>query len=93
VRTWEDAEGWGVLDSAETPGGCWVHWSCVAVDGFRALLPGQEVELEWEQAEQDGCSYRALRAGPAEVDPVEHGTTDHDGAWSSRLTVRFDDHG
>jgi len=32
VREWAE-EGWGVVDSAETPGGCWVHWSVVHEPG------------------------------------------------------------
>jgi len=27
VRERHDGLGWGVLDPAETPGGCWVHFS------------------------------------------------------------------
>lgn len=91
VREWDEAEGWGVLDAPETPGGCWTHWSSIAVDGFRSLAPGQDVELEWERADQDGYSYRALRAWPAGVDPVDQGGPDQDGVYSSTLTIRFDD--
>ncbi|WP_203819652.1 hypothetical protein [Paractinoplanes ferrugineus] len=25
VRSWIPSEGWGVLDSSATPGGCWAH--------------------------------------------------------------------
>lgn len=89
VREWDEAEGWGVLDSPETPGGCWTHWSNVAVDGFRTLRPGEDVRLEWEPADQDGYGYRALRAWPAGVDPVEDDGADHEGAYSSKLTIRF----
>ena len=48
VRTWDDAEGWGVVDSADTPGGCWTHYSVVAVAGQLSLPPGRPVHLEWE---------------------------------------------
>ncbi len=56
-----DEQDWGVIDSPETPGGCWAHYSAVAVAGFAHLEAGQEVLLEWEAAEQDGFAYRAVR--------------------------------
>lgn len=34
VGSWSDAEGWGVIESPETPGGCWAHFSVVAVTGY-----------------------------------------------------------
>jgi CspA family cold shock protein len=44
VRERRDEEGWGVLDSPETPGGCWGHYSAIQMDGFRTLSPGQRVD-------------------------------------------------
>lgn len=38
----------GVLDSPETPGGCFGHYSNIQMTGFRALSPGQQVNLTWE---------------------------------------------
>ena len=29
VREWHEDLGWGVLDSPDTPGGCWVHYSVI----------------------------------------------------------------
>jgi CspA family cold shock protein len=29
VREWHDDLGWGVLDSPETPSGCWTHFSVI----------------------------------------------------------------
>lgn len=37
VRFWLDEEGWGVLDSPDTPGGCWTHFSHVLTAGYRSL--------------------------------------------------------
>jgi len=71
VRERHEDEDWGVLDSSETPGGCWAHWSCVAVDGIRARTPGQDVERERERADQDGYDYRALQTWPVRVDSLE----------------------
>ena len=42
VRLWSDEEGWGVIDSPATPGGCWAHFSSVRVAGLGALSAGQE---------------------------------------------------
>ncbi|MFF8292476.1 cold shock domain-containing protein [Streptomyces sp. NPDC016309] len=66
VREWREEEGWGVLDCAETPGGCFGHYSVIRMDGFRTLMPGQVVDLEWEAPgfTQDGCDFRALSIVP-----------------------------
>ncbi|GGQ04346.1 hypothetical protein GCM10010249_23440 [Streptomyces roseolilacinus] len=55
-----------MLDSPETPGGCWAHYSTIEVTGFRTLSPGQRVDLEWQAPgfQQDGYDYRALRVVP-----------------------------
>ncbi|MBA3419206.1 MAG: hypothetical protein ACR2KO_01140 [Geodermatophilaceae bacterium] len=71
VREWRDGEGWGVIDSADTPGGCWTHYSQVAVPGYRSLPAGQVVELEWEAPGQDGYPYRAVRVWPYGHEPVD----------------------
>jgi CspA family cold shock protein len=90
-RAWLDEQGWGVVDSPETPGGCWTHFSAVAVTGFARLEVGQEVLLEWEEATQDGFAYRAVRTWPGDrqpVDPVvEPGGT---GASRSTSTITYD---
>lgn len=92
MRFWLDEEGHGVIDSPETPGGCWTHFGAVAVAGYKSLQPGQPVILEWEKARQDGYAYRAVRTWPADQSPVdtlvdESGTT---GAYSSTLTITYD---
>ncbi|MFC9358564.1 cold-shock protein [Rhodococcus sp. NPDC057014] len=62
VQMWNDEEGWGVIDSAQTPGGCWAFYSEIVGDGFRSLVVGATVTLDWEQlADQDGYRYRATR--------------------------------
>lgn len=70
VREWHEDEGWGVVDCAETPGGCWVHFSAIAspeivrgddvvLSDYQVLSPGAAVDLAWEKAEQDGFGFRA----------------------------------
>ncbi len=93
VRLWRDEEGWGVIDSPDTPGGCWTHFSVVAISGYKSLAAGQWVVVEWETAEQDGFSYRAVRAWPAGEQPAldradEPGPS---GAYSSTLRIVCDD--
>ncbi|MBK3635560.1 cold shock domain-containing protein [Streptomyces sp. MBT97] len=67
VREWHDEEGWGgVLDSPETPGGCWGHYADIQMKGFRTLSAGQRVDLTWEALgfKQDGYTYRAVTIVP-----------------------------
>ncbi|WP_257016974.1 MULTISPECIES: cold-shock protein [unclassified Rhodococcus (in: high G+C Gram-positive bacteria)] len=62
VQTWNAEEGWGVIDSAQTPDGCWAFYSSIVGEGFRTLTVGATVSLEWEQViDQDGYRYRATR--------------------------------
>ena len=90
VREWHDDEGWGVVDSPEVPGGCWVSFAHVKVAGYRSLRPGQSVALEWEPARQDGFAYRAIRVWPSDTDPDEPAQQAPDGAYTSTLTLTFD---
>ena len=94
VRAWNAGEGWGVVDSASTPGGCWTHVSHIAVPGFRSLEPGQLVDLEWESAQQDGYAFRAVRVCPRERQPDEapadHASADDGSAYRSALIITMD---
>ncbi|MFJ5535213.1 cold-shock protein [Streptomyces sp. NPDC093261] len=70
VRLWNADEGWGVIDSEETPGGCWASFSAIEMPGFRSLTAGDSVTLEWEAVEdQDGFKYVALRVIPSQDEP------------------------
>jgi cold shock protein len=64
VREWRHEEGWGVLDSADTPGGCWAHFIHLEMIDYLALNPGQVVRVDWESPGQDGYDYRAVRVVP-----------------------------
>lgn len=61
VRSWNDEEGWGVIDSDDTPGGCWAGFSEVQVSGYRSLRPGQRVEFTLQEGNQDGFDFSAAR--------------------------------
>jgi len=59
VEWWNDAEGWGALAASEdTPGGIFVHFSAIRMEGFCTLRPGHEVEAVVREGEQDGCPYQ-----------------------------------
>lgn len=92
VRSWQAEEGWGVIDCPQTPGGCWAHFSVVAVEGYKALTPGQAVALDWEPAEQDGYAYRAVRTWPADRPPVpDQVHPSSPSAYGSTLSISYDD--
>ncbi|MDY6056061.1 cold-shock protein [Micrococcus sp.] len=64
VVSWNEEEGWGVLSSEATPGGCWAHFSALEGDGFRQAQPGERVRFTFAATGpqgQDGFSYRAER--------------------------------
>lgn len=65
VRLWDEEEGWGVIDSEETPGGCWANFAAIEMPGYRFLTAGDSVILEWEPGEQDGFDYVAVRVTPS----------------------------
>ena len=91
VREWHEELGWGVIDSPDTPGGCWAHFSHVAVPGYRSLQPGQAVTLEWTSHGQDGFAYRAVRVWPAAEDPEQGEREGPAGAYTSLLQISFDE--
>ncbi|RBY80716.1 hypothetical protein [Blastococcus sp. TF02A-26] len=76
------------------PGGCWAHYSALAIgDGYESATAGDVVTLEYEQAEQGGHGYRAVRFWPASTDPVEPTVSPPGAAYRSTLTTTFDDEG
>ena len=91
VRVWHDEQGWGVIDSPATPGGCWAHISAVAIAGYRSLSPGRPVLLEWETTlDQDGYQFVATRTWPVGTDPVDVTPGAPADAYRSTLTITFD---
>jgi CspA family cold shock protein len=93
VRQWDGDEGWGVLDSAATPGGCWVHFSAIVATGYRTLRAGDEVEFAFAAAEQDGFAFTAEQVWMPGVEsgPRAAPSRPSDGAYRSTLTIRYDD--
>jgi CspA family cold shock protein len=91
VRTFDADEGWGVIDGPDVPGGCWVHFSAIAMEGYRVLAPGQQVSFRAEAASQDGFAYRAMKVWTSGIEPPDqpqtHGSS---AAYHSSLTLTFD---
>jgi CspA family cold shock protein len=93
VREWNSDEGWGVIDSAETPGGCWVHFSAIAGGGLHGLTPGEHVTFTYEAARQDGFGYRTVLVWPPGAEsgtpPQAHHDQPPSAAYQSSLTIRW----
>lgn len=93
VVLWHDDEGWGALRSDDVPGEVWVHFSMVAMVGFRTLTPGDPVQFTWEAAAQDGYAFRAVAVYPPGVevgDAPDRGATYGSDAYRSSLTIEWD---
>jgi CspA family cold shock protein len=91
VRTFNADEGWGVIDGPDVPGGCWVHFSAIAMDGYRELARGQHVSFRAEAASQDGFDYRAVKVWTADTEPPDQPRTQgSSAAYHSSLTLTFD---
>lgn len=60
VREWHTVDGWGVIESNDTPGGCWTHFSSISGHGFLELAVGDSVQFDWEPTtNKDGFRYVA----------------------------------
>lgn len=84
MAVWNGEEGWGVVESSDTPTGCWVHysniWTLVHLPLGRGesiqfygqaanLQVGETVDFDWESAQQDGYSFRAVDVRPRRQPP------------------------
>jgi cold shock protein len=69
VRTFDPDVGWGVIDGPDVPGGCWVHFSAIAADGYRQLADGQPVSFIAEEVSQDGFAFRAVKVWTGDTEP------------------------
>jgi CspA family cold shock protein len=80
VRTFDPDEGWGVIDGPDVPGGCWVHFSVLAMDGYRKLTRGQQVFFRAEAARQDGFAFRAMKVWTGDAEPPDRTRAGNDSA-------------
>jgi len=63
VKFWKAEQGWGAISSPDLPGGrgdAFAHFSEIVADGFRELHPGDVVEFDIEEGQQDSFQFRAL---------------------------------
>ncbi|WP_433788464.1 cold shock domain-containing protein [Actinoplanes sp. CA-252034] len=92
VRIFHADEGWGVIDGPDVPGGCWVHFSVIAMDGYRELTDGRHVSFRYEAASQDGFDYRAVKVWTEGVEPPDEPRAEGGGSavYRSMLTSTFD---
>ena len=66
VREYDDREGFGVIDSLDTPEGCWFHFSMIEVPGHKTLLADQLVRFTFDsEVKQDGFVFRAVQVRPS----------------------------
>ncbi len=91
VRQWDAELGIGSIDSSETPGGCWVHWSVMSRQLARVLSAGNPVVFTWVRVQdQDGFLFRADSVWEPGGSP---GAEEHKcvpGAYRSQLVVDWD---
>lgn len=94
VREWHREDGWGVIDSPVTPGGCWVLYSQIDMPHPAELQVGQQVDFSFEQVtSQDGYQWRAVAVRPEGAEPSagrEH-VTNPQGSFRSTLRIEFDE--
>ncbi|GAC68203.1 hypothetical protein [Gordonia soli] len=84
VVRFQSDEGWGVIDSEVTPGGCWFFYAQLWAGLLPTLRPGQSmtisgvrrtaiagegVDFTWEHADQDGYAFRAIDVRPRRPHP------------------------
>lgn len=93
VREWHPAEGWGVIDTEATPGGCWAHFSALRLPGAPVLAAGDRVEFTCDEAAQDGYRFVAVEVWRLGTEPVDHRIHLGPGspAYRSHLRITFDD--
>ena len=98
VSEFDEVEGWGVIDTPLTPGGCWVGFAAINMPGYRRLRAGDSVVVDIETANQDGFEYRAIDVWPEGVEPgTQPPDTDPSpetapsAAYRSRLILTNDD--
>jgi CspA family cold shock protein len=91
VVAWSAEEGWGVIETSRTPGGCWTHFSVLDMTRYRQLHLGREVTVEYEPAAQDGYQWRAVRVttdGEPQDAPGPRGEAGGD--YQSTLNIEWD---
>ena len=62
VKYWKDDKGYGTIACDVTaPWDIWGHFSAIDMPGFKTLVPGERVEVEFYRADQVSFRYIAKR--------------------------------
>ena len=63
VKFFKADKGYGAITSPELPDGfdAWVHFSAIEMDGYRSLDAGDQVDFDYEAAQQDSFRFVATR--------------------------------
>jgi CspA family cold shock protein len=68
AKWWKDDKGYGaVACDATAPWDIWVHFSAIEMKGFKTLIPGERVEVEFYRADQESFRYLAKRVRRLDV--------------------------
>jgi cold shock protein len=61
VKFFRPDKGYGAITSLSLPDGfdAWVHFSVIEMDGYRSLEAGDQVEFDYEPAQQDSFRFVA----------------------------------
>ena len=71
VKYWRDQKGHGVIATdATAPWDIWCHFAALDMPGYKSLMAGEHVEVEYVRANQESFRYlarrvRRLDAGPS----------------------------
>lgn len=68
LQEWYADEGWGVLSSSATPGGCWFLFDTIQGHNPDSMTVGNAYCVDYESAEQDGYHFRATWVWPSGED-------------------------
>ncbi|GGK00012.1 hypothetical protein GCM10010123_32300 [Pilimelia anulata] len=91
MQRYDPDEGWGVIDGADVPGECWVHFSAIAADGYRQLVQGQMVFFRAEPVAQDGYAFRAVKVWTGATEPPDRPSPrTSPNAYHTSLTLTFE---
>jgi cold shock protein len=63
VKYFKPDKGYGAITSPALPDGfdAWVHFSVIEMDGYCSLEAGDQVEFDYEPAQQDSFRFVATR--------------------------------
>jgi CspA family cold shock protein len=63
VKWFNDAKGYGFIEQPNGGEDVFVHFSAIAMEGFKTLTEGEEVEFEIRQGEKGLQAVNVIRLG------------------------------